>query len=106
MKPASLAVGNTLTLLECAYGIRQRNETEWQWKPNLTHKGLGIPRLVVSARSKFIEIGDQRSRLDYPKASEYIETPETLTITYVEDGGGTTADTGVRLVYRVERIPH
>jgi hypothetical protein len=103
MIPKSLAVGNILTLIEAQYGD-ENNQGVIVWSPMPHHKGLNRPRAVVSNRSKFAEIGEELSRLDYPTKSEFTETDDTLTLTYLEKGTpGAPRGGGTKLVYKVQR---
>ena len=101
MKPASLAVGNILTLTACRYG-RKPLGGEWGWRETTSHRMLGKPRPIVAARSAFVEIGEERSRLDYPKRGEFTESHGKLTLRYLGSGNGTCADICTELTYKVE----
>ena len=102
MIPKSLALGATLTLTACERGLRRLGEPAMQWQPDTSHRGLGVPRRVVALRATFAELGDERSRLDYPTRAEVeVDGDGTLSLCYREDGGGACADTAVRLTYRV-----
>ena len=101
MKPKSLSVGNILVLAKCIYGVKQAGSTEWTYKENTNHKFLGIHRKIVAAKTKYVEIGEERSMLQYPKKDEYTEKDNSITITYKEDGGNNSVSTCAMLFYIV-----
>ena len=81
MKPHTMAVGHTLELLEARHG--QATPEGWHWL-EMTHKGLGRQRRIMSANSVGIELGDERSQLEWPKKSEYLElAPDRFQITEI-----------------------
>lgn len=103
-KPKSMAVGNWLTLTEARTKLipRPGDNTEYEWREMTYHKSLGLRRQVVAAKSKYVELGEQRSMLDYPKKTEYEENGSTLTITYKNDPTAGACGSYTRLVYTVE----
>jgi hypothetical protein len=82
MKPHSMAVGHTLELLEARHG--QATPEGWHWLDMTHHKGLGRQRRIMSANSVGVELGNERSRLEWPKKSEYLElAPDRFQITEI-----------------------
>jgi hypothetical protein len=105
MIPASLAVGNTLTLIEVHHG-RANDNGVMEWQQNTAHKGLNRPRVVMSNRSTYAELGEELSMLQYPKKSQFTETADTLTLTYIDAGdksGQNGRAIGTKLVYTVQK---
>ncbi len=103
-KPHSLAAGNTLILISARFGRKEVGQSTWQWRDSTNHQKLiGVPRLIVAARSKYVEVGAEKSILNYPKMGQFVETPETIKITYVDDGIGTCADNATELTYTVSK---
>lgn len=104
-KPKSMAVGNTLTLVKREFGACP-DGGKWEWREGSTN-GIGVPRVIIRARSEFVEVGSESSQLEYPKASEFTETPASdgkpalLTLKRTRDDRINRQTTCVLLEYEV-----
>lgn len=77
-KPKALNVGNWLTLVS-----HNRTTTPDGGEPTtvpVLNALIGKRRQIMAARSKFVEIGESRSRLDFPKAGEFFLEDDRLVL--------------------------
>lgn len=107
-KPASLDLGNTLTLVEARNGVKYHGE-DYKWADNLNHPLIGKPRVITGVRSEYVEIGPEKSVLKYPKVGEYSEDPSIcerpgrIVLKYVFQDPVNNRETSNILIYEVKR---
>ena len=103
MKPKSMALGNTLTLLKQVHGFQPPESDEWRYTERQDNRLSGRPRKIVRVTSTHVllDTDGSMSALGYPKKTEYTEKGDTFTITTViEKGNGSNFGCSNQMTYR------
>ena len=103
MKPKSMALGNTLTLLKQVHGNQPPESDEWQYSERQGNRLIGKPRKIAQVTSTHVllDTDGSMSALGYPKKTEYTEEGDTFTITTVmEKGNGSNFGCSNQMTYR------